>query len=44
MVRGAQRRPRAERRSGSSEGITLNVQDLINPNKHIVGDNLFTIE
>jgi hypothetical protein len=30
--------------SGSSEGITLNVKDLINFNKHVVGDNLYVME
>ena len=29
---------------GSSEGITLNVKDLINFNKHVVGDNLFIMD
>jgi hypothetical protein len=29
---------------GSSEGITLNVKNVINFNKHLFGDNLFIID
>jgi len=29
---------------GSSEGITLNVKDVINFNNHLVGDNLFIMD
>ena len=34
----------ARRRLGHPQGITLNVKDLINFNKHVLGDHLFIMD